>query len=308
MDPIDDPIPRSRSVGSDSLPRRNPPPILEDPPVRERKSHSESQESGSDSGYADPGYADPIDAMKEYQQAKEAGNVVVSDPPYQTLEEIQQARLTHVLARDNERDLDDEPAYSRPIDCLMGLPNPVKVTSVSSQQHLSVYPLAFRRTASPDSPLLRGRGYKKKNGHQLLPSPSYGSDDTLSSFSSPEPADEIPNLSERRSSSLGSLLEPEELTRQKPKPEVLQDNSRLLRNRVGSEGNLLRESNTSRSSPVFTRSNTCSVVNQNGATRTCSTNNCSPQYSPRHIPVPVRVTRLENGKAVLVSSAALDHK
>ena len=307
MDPIDDPIPRSRSVGSDTLPRRNPPPILEDPPVRERKSQSESQESGSDSGYADPGYADPIDAMKEYNQAKDAGNVVVSEPPYQTLEEIQQARLARVLAQDNEGDLDDEPTYSRPIDCLMGLTNPVKVTSVTSQQHLSVYPLTFRRTASPESPLLHGRGYKKKIrvSHQLLASPSYGSDDTLSSFSSPEPADEIPNLAERRSSSLGSLLEPEELTRQKPKPELLQDNSHSLRNRVGSEGNLLRGGNTSHTSPVFTRSNTCSVTN--GATRTCPTN-CSPRYSPHHIPVPVRVTRLENGKAMLVSPAALDHQ
>lgn len=298
MDRSDDPIPRSRSVGSDTLPRRKPPPILEDASTNVEKSHSESHESGSDSGYADP-----IDALREYQM-KVSGNVVVSEPPYQTLEEIQRARLEQVLHQDNGDMAGEEPAYSRPIDCLMGLANPVKVSPMSTQQHLNVYPRTFRRTVSPDSPLT-GRVYRKKHPH--LASPCYGSDDTLSSFSSPEPADELGQLSGRRSNSLGSLLEPEEYPRPKLKPDLLQDSSRLIRNRVGSEGDLLRgDIRSPHASPVYSRRNTCSDTKRRGARS--SSDNSSPQYSPHHIPVPVRVTRLENGQAMLVSPAVLDHQ
>ena len=316
LERVEDAIPRSRSVGSaasDTMPRSNPP-ILEDVAHKRVKSHSDSHDSSSDSGYADPGYADPVDAVREYlaSQGRNGGNVVVTEPPYQTLEEIQRARLMRILPQE-QRDAEggggggEEPTYSRPFDCLLGLSNPVRVTSVSSQQHLSVFPLAFRRTASPDGPISSGRAVRKK--HRLsrqLPPASSGSDDTLSSFSSPEPAEEGSLLSGRRSNSLGCLLEPEEVGRPRSKPAASPVKGRHLRERVNSENNLLVDRSSLGSSPDLGRRTTCSTAVSCSQIRAGQTPSPIASSSPPHIPVPARVTRLENGQARLISSASLD--
>ena len=312
----EDPIPRSRSVGSaaSNVPTRKNPPILEDVANTRVKTHSEGHDSGSDSGYADP-----IDAVREYYaaQGREVGNVVVTEPPYQTLEEIQQARLMQI--QENVNTGGEDPTYSRPIDCLMGLSNPVKVTAVSSQQQLSVFPLAFRRTASPDAPISCARPVRKKHHHQHrlshhLPLASSGSDDTLSSFSSPEPAEESSLLSGRRSNSLGCLLEPEDVGRGKAKGKSAPGpmEARHLRTRVSSESNLLTADYRSPdSSPVLGRRTTCPKTvssRRNGTGQASFPDTSPPHCSPSHVPVPVRVTRLENGQAMLVSPSILDNQ
>ena len=251
------------------------------PPPRD----SETPGSGSDSGYADP-----IDALRQYYSSQyPGGNIPVSEPPYQTLAEIQRIRQARLnLSR---TDSPEDPAYSRPFDCLRGLPGPVRISGettpgIAMPQHFQHVNAAGRNRV------------KKHRVHRQALHASSGSDDALSSSPSlspsPEPEDITPLTSSQRSGSLDCLLEPP--TIQKVRVKLKEDTSCRMRQRVHSEGNLLaqkkRPSRPDVLSPLALTTSTASEQDR--------TPSSSPQPSPLHVPIPIEVSRLHNGFARLV--------
>ena len=250
------------------------------PPPRD----SETPGSGSDSGYADP-----IDALRQYYSSQyQGGNIPVSEPPYQTLAEIQRIRQARLNL--NRTDSPEDPAYSRPFDCLRGLPGPVRISGETTPG--IAMPQNFQHT-NPT-----GRSRMKKRVHRQPFHASSGSDDALSSSPSlspsPEPEDITPLTSSQRSGSLDCLLEPP--TIQKVRVKLKEDSSHRMRQRVHSEGNLLAQKKLSSRpdilSPLALTTSTASEQDR--------TPSSSPQPSPIHVPVPVEVLKLHNGFAKLV--------
>ena len=282
---------------------------------------------------SDPGYADPIDALREYyssQAQKGAGmpedvsnGPEISDPPYQTLAQIQERRRWQVL-QDTTQNPEDDPTYSKPFDCLVGLAAPIRVTSETSapSRKLSISPLAMHRTISPDfctrtSIKTHRRGYAIRR-HARKAS---GSEETLSSSPSPEP-DTTPLLRIRphRCTSLDSLLNPADDFR------LLSSRNGELRERVKSTGNLLDDKPIKTITRQGCRERVCSLGNllptkgtyplapratsplalarvisdQDVIPRSSSSSIVSPQPSPLHLPIPTEVTRLQNGYATVV--------
>ena len=252
-------------------------------------SKGSSQELDSTHGSeSDSGYADPIDALQQYynSQAPPIRGHPPIEPPYQSLAEIQRLRMAAIKL--NMIEDSDDPTYSRPFDCLRGLPEPVRVSG------------------GGETGTLGRRNYRRQyvpvaTGESHVPSrrgPSRGSSDEAisTSSSSPEPGnqgDEIHPL--RRSDRTGSL---DQLLESPEAPKVLvkvKDDFVTMRPRVNSDGNVLMK-NRNRScrpdilSPLALTSSTASEQDQ--------TPPFSPQQSPLH--VPVEVTRLQNGFAKLV--------
>ncbi|XP_019864232.1 PREDICTED: uncharacterized protein LOC100636902 [Amphimedon queenslandica] len=262
-----------------------PPSILNPSSGGESKGSSQELDSmhGSES---DSGYADPIDALQQYYNSRpQAKSQAPVEPSYQSLAEIQRLRMAAVklnMIEDNE-----DPTYSRPFDCLRGLPEPVRVSGGGETGTLGRrnYRRQYVPIATPESQASR---------HVI----SRGSSDEAISTSSesPEPSqtDEVHPL--RRSDRTGSL---DRLLESPEAPKVLvkvKDDFVTMRPRVNSDGNILTR-NKNRScrpdvlSPLALTSSTASEQDQ--------TPPSSPHHSPLH--VPVEVTKLQNGFAKLVN-------
>lgn len=252
-----DQIPNERGAQTKHLP----------PPMRDMETPPGSE--------SDSGYADPIDALKQYysslQQTPDARKKI-SVPPYQTLEEIQRARLSQVDP--------DDPTYSRPYDCLRGLPGPVRISGENSTGF--VMPPAQRYNVC----------VPERRFHRPILQGSSGSDEALSSSPSPSPSPEPREIGtslrrSHRSGSLDHLLDPGSGIRKVP---VKFKDDSLVRMRVSSEGNLLSKVRRHPSRP--------DILSPLALTAsTASEHSSSPQPSPLHAPVPAEVTRLYNGSA-----------
>jgi hypothetical protein len=95
---------------------------LEEPPIPHSLLVDEVKGQTTPTHDTEPGYADPIDVLRSYYKTQQAQMVMggagrkVSEPPYQTLRQIQQAGLS--------MEDPDDPTYSRPYDCLRGYWDP----------------------------------------------------------------------------------------------------------------------------------------------------------------------------------------
>ena len=235
---------------------------------------------------SDSGYADPIDALRQYYNSQQQNMdfssrkkvSVTSDPPYQTLEEIQRARLIQMDP--------DDPTYSRPFDCLRGLPGPVRISGENSTGFVMLPPPVAGMSSNDrhfPRPILRG-----------------SSDEAISTSPSPSPSPEPQDIrSLRRSQRCGSLdhlLSPMSSEVRKV-PVKFKDDSAMMRLRVSSEGNLLSKMRQQPSRPDILSPLALTV--STASERDC-TSSSSPQPSPIHAPMPVEVTRLYNGSAKFI--------
>lgn len=247
--------------------------------IRTPKSHPDVEILGSGS---DSGYADPIDTLRKYYNSQSKSE---SDPPYQSLEEIQRIRQAQMNRIEESH---DDPAYSRPFDCLIGLPGPVKVKGEMQKMYT---PLSVRRVSSPDYPvqLVPVGGTRNKKKYRIprrLLHGSSGSDETLSSSLSPSPEPDFhPLVRNQRSGSLDRLLEPTKISTAR------RQEQRMLKARINSEGDLLSER-------IIISQETLSPLTIGSVTSDNSSSSLQP--SPIHAPSPVELTRMQNGFARLV--------
>ena len=224
---------------------------------------------------SESGYADPIDALKKYYESQNQTPSDVSslDIPYQSLSEIQRIRRAQMTKVNSG---EEDPTYSRPFDCLIGLPAPVKVRGeINSKRFIS--PLALQRHSTPDFPVTladrHAAGKRRSRTSRKLPQRASrsSSEENLSSSLSPSPEPDYHHLLSRNQSS-GSV----DLLQGEEDPHILlAEDHQLLKSRISSDGDLL------------------SITSH-------ETQSSSPQPSPIHAPSPVEITRMQNGFAQLV--------
>ena len=142
---------------------------------------------------SESGYADPIDALRKYYESHTPPNSDMSslDAPYQHVSVVQKLREAQMSKVSN---YDDDPTYSRPFDCLVGLPNPLKVRGETAPKKI-ISPLVLQRHSTPDFPvsLAQNRHPAKRRTRStrkpaaLRRSQSSSDEDELSSSLSPSP-------------------------------------------------------------------------------------------------------------------------
>ena len=227
-------------------------------------------------------YADPIDALRRYYESNPSGDSSSLDVPYQSVSEVQklkQAQMSRVGS------YDDDPTYSRPFDCLIGLPNPVRVRGEMLPKKL-ISPLATQRHSTPDFPVsLTERHPMKRRSHPnhrisrkpLQKSSRSSSEDNLSSSPSPSPEPNYsPLIINRQSSASFDLLGDDDdsniLLADEPSHSI-------LKSRLSSDGgDMISVNSLDTQSPLGS----------------------SPQPSPIRVPSPVEITRMHNGYAKVV--------
>ena len=222
------------------------------------------------------GYADPIDALRKYYESQNtppADDVSSLDTPYQSLAEIQKLRQAQMSKASS---YDDDPTYSRPFDCLIGLPTPLKVRAENTTKKI-VSPLAIQRQSTPDLPALRHttkrRGHHHRFSRKIPPrndSQSSSDEDELSSSLSPSPEpDYSPLINNRQTNVSFDLLGDDD----DDTPILLTDEPSKFH--ASSEGDLLSMNSVDTHSP-------------------------SSEPSPVRVPSPIEITRMQNGYAKVV--------
>ncbi len=101
---------------------------------------------------SESGYADPIDALRKYYESHNTppnSDMSSLDAPYQHVSVVQKLREAQMSKVSN---YDDDPTYSRPFDCLVGLPNPLKVRGETAPKKI-LSPLVLQRHSTPDFPV-----------------------------------------------------------------------------------------------------------------------------------------------------------
>ena len=229
---------------------------------------------------SESGYADPIDALRKYYESQTLSPSDVSslDAPYQSVAHVQrlkQAQMNKAVS------YDEDPTYSRPFDCLIGLPTPLKVRAETTTRK-NISPLALQRQSTPDFPVSLAQRPVKRRGHhhrfsRKLPqrneSQSSSDDDGLSSSLSPSPEpDYSPLINNRQSSASFDLLGDDD-----PAILLADEPTKILKSRVSSDGDLLSMNSVETQSPLN-----------------------SPEPFPILVPSPVEITKMQNGYAKVV--------
>lgn len=147
-------------------------------------------------------YADPIDALKKYHLSnellshndEETSDMTSLDISHRSVMEVQKIRKVQ-LNKIQASSLDEDPTYSRPYDCLIGLPNPVKVRAEPTPRRM-ISPLAIQRRSTPEFPSVQMTNTHPSRRRPLRPSRkqkqkslsrSTSEDDLSSSSLSPSP-------------------------------------------------------------------------------------------------------------------------
>lgn len=118
-------------------------------------------------------YADPVDALKKYHLNIELNNhnndehsdMTSLDTSYRSIKEVQKIRQVQ-LNKVQGSSYDEDPTYSRPFDCLIGLPNPVKVRAEPVSRRL-VSPLTVQRRSTPEFPSMGAGAHTSRRRNHM---------------------------------------------------------------------------------------------------------------------------------------------